>query len=194
MHGAGSSEECTFLYKVWTYVFWCKVQGLIYLRNSFFCGTHTWTRRKGHVVSLRVTWSWFGQSTNRLTASWGSESPFSSTLSIHKSSRGEKENMPSSFASWTPTPFYPSSPCFIALWKTSFISVRERLPIDNYALLNLYISLCPSMSLLQPVCLIILSNGWTSQRKKTDEIFPLHYQDVDVSDITFEDSKGWRQQ
>lgn len=29
------------LYKVWTYVFWCKVQGPIYLRNSFFCGTHT---------------------------------------------------------------------------------------------------------------------------------------------------------
>lgn len=35
-----------FLYKVWTYVFWCKVQGPIYLRDSFFCGTHTPTGRR----------------------------------------------------------------------------------------------------------------------------------------------------
>lgn len=114
-----------------------------FISATLFSAARTLGRGEGHVVGLRVAWSWFGQSTNLLTASRGSESPFSSTLSILKSRESwkKKENKPSIFASRTQTPFYPSSACFLALWKTSFISVRERLPIDNYALPSLYISL-----------------------------------------------------
>ena len=147
-----------------------KSPGTDFISATLSSAARTLGRGEGHVVSLRVTWSWFGQSTDRLTASWGSESPFSSALSIHESrqSWGKKENKPSRFASSTQTPFYPSSACFLALWKTSFISVRERLPIDNYALPSLYISLSLSLSIspLQPVCLSTLPSGWTSQRKK----------------------------
>lgn len=51
---------------------------------------------EGHVVGLMVAWSWFGQCTNLLTASWGSESPFYSILSIHESkeSWGKKKTNP----------------------------------------------------------------------------------------------------
>lgn len=87
---------------------------------------------------------------------------------------GEKENKPSSFASRTQTPFYSRSACFLTLWKTSFISVWERLPIDNYALPSLYISLSLSLCLSSsPECLSTLRLGWTSQRKKKLMIYCL---------------------
>ena len=149
MHGAGSSEECTFF---------CIKYELMYSdaksRDRFISATlssaaRTLGQAEGHVVGLRVAWSWFGQSTNLLIASWGSESPSSSTASIHESRvswKKKKDNKPSRSASRTQTPFYPSSACFLTLWKTSFISVREQLPIDNYALPSLYISLSLSLS------------------------------------------------
>lgn len=171
-------SKCTAQEALRNAPFFCIKYELMYSdaksRDRFISATvssaaRTLGRGEGHVVSLRVAWSWFGQSTNLLTAGWGSESPFSSTLSIHESreswGKEKKENRPSSSASRTQTPFYPSSACFLALWKTSFISVRERLPIDNYALPSLYISLSLSVSLLQPVCLSALPSGWTSQRK-----------------------------
>lgn len=99
---------------VWRKKFWgmhlfCIKYELMYSdaksRDRFISATlssaaRTLGQGEGHVVSLRVTWSWFGQSTNRLTASWGSESPFSSTLSIHerRESWGEKKKKTSPLA------------------------------------------------------------------------------------------------
>lgn len=71
---------------------------------------------EGHMVSLRVTWSRFGQKTNQLNASWGSESPFSITiLNIHKSRESWRKkliNKTKPVASRPPTHFCPSSACF----------------------------------------------------------------------------------
>lgn len=147
------------------------------LRNSFFCGTHTQTERRACGLpqgNLKL----FGQSTNQLTASWGSESPYSTPLASMKPGKaGEKKyKNPFGFAIRTPAPFYASATCYVTLWKTSFISVRERLLIDNYALPSLYISLCLSVSVLQPVCLSTLLSGWTFQRKKLNIPFALQDQ------------------
>lgn len=163
--------------KLWGMHLFCIKYELMYSdtksRDRFISATlssaaRTLGRGGGHVVGLRVAWSWFGQSTNLLTASWGSESPFSSTLSILESRESwkKKENKPSIFASRTQTPFYPSSACFLALWKTSFISVRERLPIDNYALPNLYISLSLSFYLTFSACVPFYLTFWMDIPKK----------------------------
>lgn len=160
-------RNAPFLYKVWTYYSDAKSRDR-FISATLSSAARTLGRAEGHVVGLRVAWSWFGQSTNLLIASWGSESPSSSTANIHESRvswKKKKENKPSRSASRTQTPFYPSSACFLTLWKTSFISVREWLPIDNYALPNLYISLSLSVWLLQPVCLFYRTFSMDPKKK-----------------------------
>lgn len=162
--------------KLWGMHLFCIKYELMYSdaksRDRFISATlssaaRTLGRAEGHVVGLRVAWRWFGQSTNLLIASWGSESPSSSTASIHESRvswKKKKENKPSRSASRTQTPFYPSSACFLTLWKTSFISVRERLPIDNYALPK-FTSLSLFLSGFFSLCAFsTVPSGWT-QRK-----------------------------
>lgn len=131
---------------------------------------------EGHVVVLMVAWSWFGQCTNLLTASWGSESPFSSTLSIHESkeSWGKKKTNPLVLPVGHKHLSIPAiSTCSLTLWKTSFISVREQLPKDNYALPSLYVSLSQSQFFSLCAFLPYLLDG--HPKEKTDEIFPLLY-------------------
>lgn len=122
---------------------------------------------EGHVVVLMVAWSWFGQCTNLLTASWGSESPFSSTLSIHESkgSWGKKENKPSSFTSRTQTPFYPSYFYLLSHSLKDLIHLCAGTAPQRQLCTSKPLRLPLSISILQPVCLSSLPSGWTSQRK-----------------------------
>jgi len=176
--------------------------------NSFFCGhahTHTdgangWARS---VVSLRVTWSWLGehsnQPTNRLTASWGSENgschqPATTLLpdpAIHreKGKLRETNNLALLLLCLSretqQLSVVPSSPHSVWLsGRPRSIAVREQLPIDDYALASLYISLSLSSSDSVPLflslslslsllCAFLSLTFWMDvPKKKTDEMIP----------------------
>lgn len=181
--------------KLWGMHLFCIKYELIYSdaksRDRFISETlsvaRTFGQGEGHVVSLRVTWSWFGQSINQLTASWGSESPFSS-LSIHKSKK-----------SWSP----------LALPVVDQHLSTPSLPA--YLLSERLIRLCAGMAPHRQLCtskllrlsLVFLSHLYSQcafllylldghPKERTYEIFPLLYQicqDVDVEWL-----KEWRQQ
>lgn len=104
---------------------------------------------EGHMVSLRVTWSRFGKKTNQLNASWGSESPFSTTiLNIYKSrERWKKPNK----ACRSPTPFYPRSDCFTRSLKDLIHLCTGMAPHKQLCTSkSLSLSLSLSVSPLQP--------------------------------------------
>lgn len=157
------------LYKVWTYVFWCKVRGPIYLRNSFFCGTHTQMGQRAFCWlhgSLKLVRAVHQPVDCQLRIR---EPPFPPPLASKRARRAsgkkKKENKPSSFTSRIQTPFYPSFNCSLTLWKTSFISVQELLPRRELCT-SKPLRLPLSISILQPVCLSTLLFGWHPKEKK----------------------------
>lgn len=176
------------LYKVWTYVFWCKVQGPIYLRNSFFCGTHTQMGQRA--------FGWFHGSLKLVRAVHQHvdcqlrirEPPFPPPLTFKRarSAKGgkKKENKPSSFTSRTQT---PSSQVLTALSLSerphSFLC-RNSFPAENYALPSLYVFLSLSQFFSRCAFLPYLLDGHPKEKKtKTDEIISVAF--LELPECTF---------
>lgn len=119
---------------------------------------------EGHMVSLRVTWSRFGKKTNQLNASWGSESPFSTTiLNIYKSR--ERWKNPNK-ACRSPTPFYPRSDCFTRSLK-DLIHLCTGMAPHKQLCTSKSLSLSLSFRLTSSAFSASLSR-WTFQRNKEE--------------------------
>lgn len=85
---SNSLRNAPFICKVRTY-FLLQSPGADLFLHYFSSVARTLGWGEGHTVSLRVTWSWFGQSTSEPTSGWGSEV------------KGSWKD--SDFARWTPT-------------------------------------------------------------------------------------------
>lgn len=133
------------LYKVWTYVFWCKVRGPIYLRNPFFCGTHTQMGQRAFCWlhgSLKLVRAVHQPVDCQLRIR---EPPFPPPLASKRARRasGKKRKKTNPLA--LPVGYkHLSTPALTALSLSerphSFLC-RNCFPAENYALPSLYVSL-----------------------------------------------------